>query len=609
MRTGSMQCYRQGAVLAGAALGLALFAMPARAEDVPAKQVFFGDLHLHTRYSNDAFYLTTEEGLDDAYNYAKGKPVTRSNGDVVQMVVPLDFLAVTEHSEFIGALQSFTDPSHPLYDDPQLGALLRSHDSAERFKATAAFEKAAKAGDPPKGYDQKAVTVSVWDAIVKAADRHYAPGRFTTFAAYEWTAYVDGGNMHRNVVFKDTAHLPLPFSALDSDVPEEMWAYLERARGAGAEVLAIPHNSNVSDGRMLTATDSAGRAIDAAYAQRRSVNEPLIEITQSKGTSETHPDLSPEDAFAGYEIWPNLLKGYNKVGRVEGSYVRQGLMLGIDQQRTQGFNPLVFGFVGATDSHTALSSVEEGNLPGFGGAFYDPTPASRRNRTVWNGLPYSAFGVSGLTGVWAEANTREAIFAALQRRETYATTGPRIWVRVFAGWDYAPGLLDKADWAAEAAAAGVPMGGILRGGPERNGAPRLAVWAGKDPNGANLDRVQIIKGWTDENGPHEKIYDVALSDGRSVAADGSAPPVGSTVDVDHATYTNDIGAAMLKVVWADPDFDPRYPAFYYARVLEIPTPRWSTYDAAALAEKLPADTPPWIQERAFTSPVWYDPGR
>ncbi|MDA0339138.1 MAG: DUF3604 domain-containing protein, partial [Proteobacteria bacterium] len=339
-----------------------------------SKQVFFGDLHLHTRYSNDAFYLTTEEGLDEAYNYAKGEAVTRTNGDSVKLNTPLDFLAVTEHAEFLGAAQSFVDPSHPLYDHPTLGRLLRSPESDERMKAWFAFEKGAKAGGAFDGYDEEALKQAVWTAIVDAADRHNNPGTFTTFAAYEWTAYIEGGNMHRNVIFNDTKDLSVPFTARESNRPEDLWTFLERMRSTGIEALAIPHNPNVSDGRMFTALDSDGGPIDAAYAARRTRNEPLVEITQNKGTSETHPELSPDDAFADHEIWPLLITGHNKVGKVEGSYVRDALLLGINEKRLRGFNPLMFGFVGATDSHSGLSNIEEDNSPGFGGSLYDSTP-------------------------------------------------------------------------------------------------------------------------------------------------------------------------------------------------------------------------------------------
>ncbi len=573
---------------------------------IPNKNVYFGDLHLHTRYSNDAFYLTTEEGLDAAYTYAKGEPVVRSTGETVQMKNPLDFMAVTEHAEFLGAIQSFTDPDHPLYDHPALGQLLQSPESNERMKAWFAFEAARREAGTLEGFDEVALKKAVWTAIVDAADRHNDPGTFTTFAAYEWTAYIDGGNMHRNVIFKDTKDLPVPFTAEDSIYPEDLWSFLDALQAEGAEAIAIPHNPNMSDGRMFTTLDSRGQPIDHAYAKRRQGHEPVVEITQNKGTSETHPELSPYDSFSDFEIFGNLLQGYNRVGKLEGSYAREGLLTGVHSHAAHGSNPLKFGFIGSTDSHSALSIVEEDNLPGFGGATYDATPESRWDRELWNGMPYWAMSTAGVTGVWAEENTREHIFEALRRRETFATTGPRIRVCVYAGHGYDEALMNQSDWAEKAAATGVPMGAVLPR-TSKTEPPQFLVWAAKDPRGANLDRIQIIKGWSDGDHAQILIYDVALSDGRSVAADGTVPPVGNTVNVERATYSNDIGAGELKALWIDPKFDPDVPAFYYVRVIEIPTPRWSTFDAAALGKTIPTDMPATIQERAFSSPIWYEP--
>lgn len=570
------------------------------------KRVFFGDLHLHTRYSYDAFYLTTDAGLDEAYRYAKGEPVFRGPSETVRLKTPLDFLAITEHSEFLGGLQSFTDPSHPLFDHPELGRLLRSPESDERMKAWVAFMAAVGNDESLEGFDEVALKKAVWSTIVDAADRHYEPGTFTTFAAYEWTAYIDADNVHRNVIFKDTKNLGLPFSADDSNLPEDLWSFLEAARERGVEAIAIPHNSNVSNGRMFTVFDSLGMPIDKDYAERRRHHEPVVEITQNKGTSETHPILAPYDSFSDFEIFPNLLIGYNKIGKVEGSYVREALLLGIDAKTNKGFNPLMFGFIGSTDSHGAYSFTEEDNVTGFGGPNYDFTPKSRWDRELWNGLPFFALSASGVTAVWAEANAREQIFEAFKRRETYATSGPRIRVRAFAGWDYTSELLDHPDWVKQAYANGVPMGSVIT---RQSGAqsPRLLVWARKDPSGANLDRIQIIKGWSEKGEPSVQIFDVALSDGRVVDEDGHVEAVGSTVDVERASYTNEIGADELKAVWIDPDFNPEITAFYYVRVIEIPTPRWSTYDARALQVDIPEEMPAWIQERAFASPFWYEP--
>lgn len=570
------------------------------------REVFFGDLHLHTRYSNDAFFLTTEFDLDDAYRYARGDAVNLGEGKTVQINAPLDFLAVTEHAENLGALQSFTKPGHPLYDHPEFGRLLRSTNSDDRMKAWFAFLAAQSNGETLDGYDDLTLRKSVWSSIVESADRRNDPGKFTTFAAYEWTAYIDGGNLHRNVIFKSANGTELPFSANDSNLPEDLWTYLEAVAAKGTETLAIPHNSNVSDGRMFTTKNSLGQPIDESYAGRRSRHEPVVEITQNKGTSETHPLLSPDDSFSSSEIFTNLIGAQSRVGKIEGSYVREGLLLGVNVEANRGFNPLVFGFVGSSDSHGGYSFVEEDNVNGFAGPDYDFTPESRWGRQLWNGLPYASLSAAGVTGVWAETNTREDIFEAIKRRETYATTGPRIRVRAFAGWDFTPEILKRAGWVSEAYANGVPMGRVMTQRPEGQ-SPRLLVWAVKDPNGANLDRIQIIKGWSDSGTQKTKIFDVALSDGRVVDKDGLVEAVGNSVDVAHATYTNDIGAVELKAVWIDPEFNPEAPAFYYVRVIEIPTPRWSTYDAAALKADIPEELPASIQERAFASPFWYRP--
>jgi hypothetical protein len=411
--------------------------------------------------------------------------------------------------------------------------------------------------------------------------------------------------MHRNVIFEDSADLPLPFAATDSRNPEDLWTWLERQRMRGVDAIAIPHNSNVSDGRMFALTDSFGEPIDAAYAARRTWNEPLVEITQQKGTSETHPTLSPNDEFADYELFTELLLSGGTPGKVSGSYVREAWLNGVRLQAEAGFNPFQFGVIGATDNHSGTSAAEENNFTGSRGPG-DGTPALRQPTKLWGGLPPQSFSAAGLTAVWAEENTRESLFAAMRRRETYGTTGPHLRVRLFAGWDLPNDLPARNDREAIGYANGVPMGGVLEG-PARDRAPTVVVWAAKDPVGANLDRIQIIKGWSVDGEAHELIYDVALSDASRRQTDGAVTPVGNSVDIDTATYENSIGAPELAVAWTDPDFDPEQPAFYYARVIEIPTPRWTTFDAASLGVP-PLDlVPATLQERAFTSPVWYLP--
>ena len=540
-----------------------------------SENVYFGDLHLHTRYSNDAATFGTTRTPDDAYRYAKGEAIPHLGGIEIQLRTPLDFLAVTDHAENLGRRQAGPNPP------PDLGQ-------------------------------------AVWAEIVAAAVRHYAPGEFTTFAAYEWTVGTREGNLHRNVIFAGTNDLPFPFSRLDSVNPEDLWDFLDTQRAAGVEALAIPHNMNVSNGKMFALVDFAGAPMTADYAAQRLRNEPVVEITQAKGTSETHPVLSPNDEFADFELFPELLTANRPIGGdapnrgavrvdglVPGSYAREALVNGMRMQAERGFNPFQFGFVGATDFHSGTSAVEEDNMTSMSGDAVDATLEERLVTNTWSRLPFVARSAAGLTAAWANENTRDELYAAFRRRETYATTGTRITVRFFGGWNYADDVLDDDDWVAQGYAGGVPMGGVLRGA--EGGAPTFVVRAAKDPVAANLDRIQVIKGWSAGGETFERIHDVALSDGRRVGPTGKAPPVGSTVDVMRATYTNDIGAASLQAVWRDPDFDPDVHAVYYVRVIEIPTPRWSTYDTAAAGLPPRGDVMPTLQERAYTSPIWYMP--
>lgn len=577
----------------------------ARPASPAERQVFFGDLHVHTAYSNDAFGYSNDRTPDAAYRYAKGEPVTSTGGMSIQLRTPLDFLAVTDHAEYLGMFTAMAQPQHPL-NATELGQQASSADVDVRYEAFGAFIRALRTGDVPTGFVDPANTLSVWQKIVETADVHNEPGRFTAFAGYEWTATVQGANLHRNVIFEGSADLPLPFAATDSRNPEDLWTWLERQRMRGVDAIAIPHNANVSDGRMFALTDWSGEPISAAYAARRTWNEPVAEITQQKGTSETHPALAPNDEFANFELFTELLLSGGTPGKVSGSYFREAWGNGVRLQAEQGFNPFQFGVVGATDNHSGTSAVEEGNYTGSRGPDSDGTPTLRQPTELWGGLPRQSFSASGLTAVWAEENTRSSLFAALRRRETYATTGPHLRVRLFAGWDLPADLHRRPDREAVGYRIGVPMGSVLEG-PDRGRAPVIAVWAVKDPVGANLDRIQIIKGWSRDGAAEERIYDVALSDPARRRTDGTVVPVGNSVDVATASYHNDIGAAELSTTWKDPDFDPAVPAFYYVRVIEIPTPRWTTYDAAALGIP-PLDlVPATLQERAFTSPVWYLP--
>ncbi|WP_296597219.1 DUF3604 domain-containing protein [Phenylobacterium sp.] len=584
----------------------------AQAEASPAERaktkVLFGDLHMHTGWSFDAFTFGTTATPEDAYNFAQGGALAHPAGGVYRLDRPLDFLAVTDHSEFMGVMIRMRDPSSPLSKlaiakaaldrDPKVsGAAFRAVANAFRTGDLAVFEDQADTA--------RKVAADTWGRVVEIANRQNKPGKFTALIGYEWTSSEEGKNLHRNVIFRGD-NAPLPFTAVDSRRPEDLWKYLDATRQAGQPVLAIPHNSNLSDGAMFAKTDSDGKPIDAAYAATRARNEPMVEITQVKGTSEAHPALSPNDEFANFELLETYVASDKPVTKFAGSYVRDAWRTGLSFQDGSGFNPYRFGVIGSTDSHVAMSPVIEKNYWGKVG-LRDGTPQVRLDCTYCaGGSDISKFGSAGLAAVWARENTRAAIFDALQRNETYGTSGPRMQVRFFGGYGMDRVKPGAAGWVETAYGAGVPMGATL---PAAGGkAPSFVVWALKDAMGANLDRVQIIKLWSKNGVSHEKIYDVALSGGRKVdPGTGKAPPVGNTVDVASATYKNSIGAVSLTANWTDPEFDASAPAAYYVRVLEIPTPRWSTYDAAKLKREIPRGLAPTIQERAFTSAIWYTP--
>jgi hypothetical protein len=456
-----------------------------------------------------------------------------------------------------------------------------------------------------------AVSRSVWAEIVKAADANYQPGKFTTFAGFEWTSNPQKRNLHRVVVFRDTGHLPdLVLSALDSDDPETLWKWMDDQRAHGSTLLAIPHNGNASDGRMFETVKFDGKPIDAAYNSTRAKNEPLYEITQIKGTSETHPDLSPNDEFAGFEQWDYTLSADSeRPTHRKGSFVRQALLDGLSQESAGNGNPFKYGIIGDSDTHNAAASHEEFNYTGKFAFENDPKGRllGEKGQPPGQIRQIQEFSSGGLAGVWAPENTREAIFDAMQRKETFGTSGPMIKLRFFGGWDFSAGDVKSAGFVKTGYARGVPMGGDLK--PATGKAPTFMVAASKDPKSGNLDRIQIVKGWLDAKGAqHEKVYDVAWSGERKPdPKSGKLPPVGDTVDAKTAAYTNSIGAPELLAEWTDPDFDAAARAFYYARVIEIPTPRWSTIDAVHLGVPLPQGLPVSIQERAWSSPIWYTP--
>jgi hypothetical protein len=575
----------------------------------PDRDCFFGQTHSHTSWSMDAYLIGNHiTGPEDAYKFSMGQPVKHPAGFEVQLKGrPLDFHGVTDHSEYVGVMAEANDPTSAL-SKTAVGKKLQAKTPAEFNAAFQMLASSLAKHEPIKELMSPEVAGSVWKKNVEIADKYYVPGKFTTFVAYEWTSAPNSRNMHRNVFFKDAKHVPaLPFTAIDSVHPEDLWTWMDAQRKQGNEVLCISHNANLSDGIMFPLdVDSKGRPIDAAWAESRTRNEMLTEIHQAKGTSETHPGLSPNDEFAGYELMSFLLGTPNSTSNINGSYIRQAYENGLGMQVSRGYNPYKMGVVGASDSHNTVVPYAQNNNFGSHG-FADGTPEARLAGKIESGMSIIQTSTSGLGGVWADENTREAIFAAMQRKEVFGTSGVRIKVRLFGGWKFDEQLWNDKNWVKTAYANGVPMGGDLAADPAGK-APSFVVWAVKDPDDGNLDRIQIIKGWTKSGQIFEKVYDVAWSgDRKPDATTGKVPAVGSTVDISKATYTNTIGVTELKKVWTDPEFDPSLHAFYYARVLQIPTPRWSTYDAAKLKVDPPKDVAATVQERVWTSPIWFTP--
>lgn len=587
------------------------------ADDVFPRRVLWGDTHVHSHLSMDA-NISGNKKLSprDAFRFARGEAVTASNGKVLKLRRPLDFLVVADHAEYLGVMEGLSRADQTLLQDEtakRWGSLLTKGDP------TPMLEFATSLATGEKLIDSPVFERSVWKRIVEGADAQNTPGQFTAFIGYEWTSMPDANNLHRVVIFRDGANRTsqvLPFSALDSDKPEDLWAYLARyEEKTGGQAFAIPHNSNVSGGLMFRDLMSDGEPMTRSYAKQRSRWEPVVEATQVKGDSETHPFLSPDDEFADYETWDQTNVGFtepHKDSWFRGEYVRAALKTGLGLEAETGTNPYRFGLIGSTDSHTGLATADEND---YWGKFAVAHPKADRWKRplVPAELPYLPLewqmAASGYAAVWATENTREAIFDAMRRRETYATTGPRMSVRFFGGWGFDESDAVSPDLAKTGYAKGVPMGGVLTTRPD-GGIPTILVSALKDPDGANLDRIQIVKGWRDAEGAlHERVFDVAMSNARTVGADGKVAPVGDTVDVKNATYTNSIGATELTTLWRDPDFDPSQRAFYYGRVLEIPTPRWTTYDAAVFDLDLPDEIPRTTQERAYTSAIWYSPAR
>lgn len=585
----------------------------------------FGDTHLHTSFSMDAGAAGARLSPADALRFARGEELKASSNQPVKLSRPLDFLVVADHSDGFGFFPLLMGGDQQLLSTEQGRKWYDLINAGKGFEAAFDIIQSFSAGNMPKGFPVPGTRAyrSAWDEVIKAADAYNDPGRFTAFIGYEWTVNTGGNNLHRNIIFRgdgSKASLVEPYTTqppLGSDNPEDLWKWMAATEEkTGSEVLAIAHNGNLSNGTMFPVVEAFGKDIDKNYADTRARWEPLYEVTQMKGDGETHPFLSPNDEFADFERWDKANLAVTQVNTkdmLEFEYARAALKNGLVLEERLGTNPYKFGMIGSTDSHTGLATAEEENF--FGKVTIgEPNPERLKGAFMENpkiGVKIMDWEVSssGYAAVWATENTREAIFDAMQRRETYATTGTRMGVRFFGGWEFESADASNRMPAAIGYTKGVPMGGDLKNGPQGK-SPTFIAAALKDPIGANLDRLQIIKGWTDKDGKvQERIYDVAVSGGRKIDADGRCKTaVGSTVDVANATWTNTIGAPELIAVWKDPDFDPTLRAFYYLRVLEIPTPRWTAYDAKRFGTEPLPNTTMTLQERAYTSPIWYTPG-
>ncbi len=594
-------------------------------KDFP-NSVYFGDTHLHTSYSTDAGMVGNTLGPEEAYRFARGEEVIQSHGLRAKLLRPLDFLVITDHAENLGLAPMIAE-SNPDLLATEFGR--RVHDLVKSGRFPEAFDawiRPMSARQDPLG-GQEEIVRTMWQRLTAAADTYNEPGLFTALIGYEWTSVPDGNNLHRNLIFRDDsekANQIIPFSQYDSVDPEDLWNWMaDYEQNTAGRVLAVAHNGNLSNGLMfddVTLTDKS--SLDQDYAERRMRWEPIYEVTQMKGDGEAHPVLSPNDEFADFENWDKANLGGPQPkteAMLPREYAREAYKRGLAYEDQLGVNPFKFGLIGSTDSHTSLATSREENFFGKVEVLAPSADPERFNELITGRVPSSdgsdikqyawQTSASGLAAVWARENTREAIWDAMARKEVYATSGTRLRVRVFAGWDFEADDLERSDFAEYAYQNGVPMGGDLSSAPGGK-TPTLMVRAIRDADGANLDRVQVIKGWLDRGGEtHEKIYDVAVSDGRTIGSDGrSHTPVGNTVNVEEATYTNAIGDPYLTAIWTDPDFDPAQRAFYYVRVIEIPTPRWTTYDAKVFGVDIPEGAPTSIQDRAYTSPIWYAPG-
>lgn len=584
------------------------------------KEVYFGDTHVHTSNSVDAYTFGARITPEEAYRFARGEQIQSDAGTSVKLIRPLDFLVVADHAEYIGMWNGLR-ASDPLILENEVGkrwhdwftGAAKGSDGGGAAKLHREMAMAAYNGGKTQLFKSDDFVRSVWEQNCEVADRLNNPGVFTALIGYEWTSMPGWDNLHRVLIFKEDADLAaqvLPFTQFDSYDPEDLWRYMAGyEETTGGNILAIPHNGNASNGLMFALETYTQKPLTPAYAETRARWEPLFEITQVKGDSEAHPALSPDDEFADFRTWDsgNLLNksmgsGTKETRMLPHEYARSALKLGLELENKLGVNPFKFGVIGSTDGHSGLTTIEQDSFIGKRSVI-ESTPESPKKRSggMWQWQQVAG----GLAALWSAENTREGLFEAMERKETYATTGPRMTVRFFGGWDYTTDDAIHPDLARIGYTKGVPMGGDLTRAPDGK-SPTFLIRAVKDPDGANLDRIQVIKGWRDENGDlHEKVHNVALSDGRTEDGAGAVEPVGNTVDVANGSYTNSIGDTELAVVWTDPDFDHAEKAFYYTRVLEIPTPRWT--DLVKLGHKSTEELPMSTVERAYTSPIWYTP--
>ncbi len=588
----------------------------------------WGETHLHTGYSMDAGLFGNRLLHEEGYRFARGEEIIASSGQPVKLSRPLDWLVIADHSDQMGFVQDIIKGDPVVMKSEQgkrwnAGIKAGGQDAVEAsLDLITTFSQGKLDPELVKAYAPGSPKyATIWQKIIETAEAYNEPGHFTTLIGYEWTSLVEGANMHRNVIFRDGANKAsqvVPYTMVEpfgSPDPLDLYQWMDRyEEKTGGSVLAIAHNGNLSNGIMFPVDKQyTGRTIDKQYVEARAKREPLYEVTQIKGDGEAHPFLSPDDQFADYETWDkgNLdLTVAKKDEMLQYEYAREALKNGLVLEEKLGTNPYKFGMVGATDSHTSMTTAEEENFQGkHTGYEASPERLTHPFQKTDAGERFSwQLAAAGLQAVYATENTREAIFDAMQRKETYGTTGPRMMVRFFGGWDFTAEDINSRQPAFRGYEKGVPMGSDLqsRRGTE---APSFMVYALRDPIGANLDRIQIIKGWLDKDGKtQEKVYDVAVSGDRKIDSDGRCKqPVGNTVDIKAANWTNTIGASELATVWTDPDFDPKQRAFYYARVLEIPTPRWIVYDAQRFGIEIPEGATTIGQERAYTSPIWYTP--